>query len=122
MRLEGAGEADMSPSDHRPVPTRTEDGSYFVTWTFRIAIAVPRGSSGTGQTRQQAPEESSSRGPSSVCLKAESCYHVELKLPGQAETASVDLITFGLVAKILEDDKFKVTAPVQVWVWPLRRE
>lgn len=42
-------------------------------------------------------------------MKAESCYHVEVTLPADAEPAGVDLIAFGAVAKILKDDKFEVT-------------
>lgn len=55
-------------------------------------------------------------------MRAERSYHVELKLPGGAETASVDLIVFGPVAKVLKGDKSKVTAPVRVWAWPLQHE
>lgn len=47
--LERDSEADLLASDHGPVPTHTEDGSYFVTWTFQMAMAVPRSSSGTSR-------------------------------------------------------------------------
>lgn len=47
--LERDSEADLGASDHGPVSTHTEDSSYFVTWTFQIAMAVPRSSSGTGR-------------------------------------------------------------------------
>lgn len=58
----------------------------------------------------KAPGKSKANVSTSVCVKAERCYHVELKLPGDAETVSVDLLVFGLVAKILKDDKFEVSA------------
>lgn len=57
----------------------------------------------------KAPEKSKENVSASVCVKAERCYHVEVKLPGDAETVSVDLVVFGPVAKILKDDKFEVS-------------
>lgn len=58
---------------------------------------------------KESPEKPSKKVPTCVCVKAESCYHVEVKLPADAETAGVDLIVFGTVAKILKDDEFEVT-------------
>lgn len=57
----------------------------------------------------EAPEKSKEKPLASACLKAESCYHIEVKLPGDTETASVDLIMFDIVAKLLTDEKLKVT-------------
>lgn len=42
-------------------------------------------------------------------LKAQSCFHIEYEFPGDTETVNVDLIVFGLVAKLYREDKFKVT-------------
>eukprot|EP00066_Takifugu_rubripes_P026113 XP_011615379.1 PREDICTED: uncharacterized protein FLJ43738-like [Takifugu rubripes] len=71
-------------------------------------MAVPRSSSGKDAEFPKAPEKPTKKVPTSVCVKAESCYHVEVKLPADAETAGVDLIAFGAVAKILKDDKFEI--------------
>ncbi|XP_029683379.1 uncharacterized protein FLJ43738 isoform X2 [Takifugu rubripes] len=73
-----------------------------------MAMAVPRSSSGKDAEFPKAPEKPTKKVPTSVCVKAESCYHVEVKLPADAETAGVDLIAFGAVAKILKDDKFEI--------------
>lgn len=58
----------------------------------------------------EAPEKTEKASSIFVkALKVESCYHLEFELPGYAETVNVDLIMFGLVAKIFKDDEFKVT-------------
>lgn len=50
-------------------------------------------------------------------LKAQSCYHIEYELPGDAETVIVDLILFGPVAKMYKEDEFKVT---MIWCMCVR--
>lgn len=41
--------------------------------------------------------------------KAQSCFHIEYKLfPDDTETAKVDLVVFGPVAKMFREDEFKV--------------
>lgn len=55
----------------------------------------------------KAPEKSKEKLSTSV--KAESCHHVEVKLPGDAGSASVDLLVFGVVAKLLRGDKLEVS-------------
>lgn len=49
--LDGDSEAGLGAPDHGPASTHTDDGSYYVTWTFQMAMSVPRSSSGTGRRR-----------------------------------------------------------------------
>ncbi|KAM7402728.1 hypothetical protein PAMP_017942 [Pampus punctatissimus] len=93
------------------VTTYTDDGSYVVTWTVYIALAVPRGEEADIQAAAEKTKKT--KKDSSTVLakahKAQGCYHIEYKLlPGDTEMVKVDLVMFGPVAKIYKEDEFKI--------------
>lgn len=66
-------------------------------------VCVPEAAEKAGKTKQVSTTTVGK------ALKAQSCFHIEYELPGETETVNVDLIVFGLVAKLYREDKFKVT-------------
>lgn len=48
--------------------------------------------------------------------KAQSCYHIEYKLPGDTEAVKIDLVVFGPVAKMYEGNEFKVNVTSYICV------
>ncbi|XP_037346559.2 uncharacterized protein FLJ43738 isoform X2 [Pungitius pungitius] len=94
----GLEQRSGSPED---ITAHADDMAYYVTWTVCIALAVPRG------------EDIEAPGKTEKTNKAQSWYHIEYKLlPCDTETVKVDLLVFGPLAKLYNEDEFKV---VRTW-------
>lgn len=117
-------EVDVQPSDGR---------SYQVPWTVYTALALPSGKLSTNNCAPcenllgeknnlcvflQAEEPPVNDIPENIdklrrrsfkAMRAQSSYHIEYQLPGDENTANLDLIVYGPLAKLYRGDDFKVT-------------
>ncbi|TKS71208.1 hypothetical protein D9C73_005342 [Collichthys lucidus] len=86
-----------------------DDSSYYITWTVDIALAVPGGEE--ADVPKASKKANKTQKDLSTLLvkthKAQSCYHIEYKLPGDTKTVKVDIVVFGPVVKMYTEDKFK---------------
>ncbi|XP_047438262.1 uncharacterized protein cfap92 [Mugil cephalus] len=93
------------------ITAQTDDGSYYVTWSVYIALAIPQGedvdASETPEKGMKANKDSTTG--SMKAHKAQSSFHIEYKLlPDDTETAKVDVVVFGPVAKMYKADECKI--------------
>ncbi|CAB1315729.1 unnamed protein product [Coregonus sp. 'balchen'] len=103
--------------------TNSKDGSHVVKWTVSIVIAIPKGEEPCPVAGPVVLVEKPKRVLSSgvVAPKAQTYYHIEYNLlPGDQDPVKVDLVMFGLAAKIYMENETKVLKPWhegdQVWL------
>ncbi|XP_029287755.1 uncharacterized protein FLJ43738 isoform X2 [Cottoperca gobio] len=125
-------ETDMLSMEHglenrsgstEDITTRTDDSSYYITWTVNIVLAVPR-EEDVDVTEAPENAKKTKKDSSTVPVKAhkaQSFYHIEYKLlPGDTETVKVDLVVFGPLAKVYKEDEIKILRTWhegdQIWV------
>ncbi|XP_046730550.1 uncharacterized protein cfap92 isoform X1 [Silurus meridionalis] len=90
---------------------RNADSSYTVTCTVSMVLAVPRGY----EDDPVIDAEKKNKGKKSIieAPKAQAHYHIEYNLlPVEHEPVKVDMVMYGLVAKVYMDNETKV---VKAW-------
>ncbi|XP_075995967.1 uncharacterized protein cfap92 [Genypterus blacodes] len=101
----GAAESPAISGDPPEAITATprDDGSYDVTWTVHIALAVPR-------VKEDVPaaDAKERKNVQSDVVKPLGCYHVEYNLPRGTAAVKVDLIVYAAIAKLYKEDEMKV--------------
>ncbi|XP_045070412.1 uncharacterized protein LOC121578751 [Coregonus clupeaformis] len=118
----------INTTDSKDMPddltsTNSKDGSHVVKWTVSIVIAIPKGEEPCPVAEPIVLVEKPKRVLSSgvVAPKAQTYYHIEYNLlPGDQDPVKVDLVMFGLAAKIYMENETKVLKPWhegdQVWL------
>ncbi|XP_062320381.1 uncharacterized protein cfap92 [Osmerus eperlanus] len=113
----------LSNSHHDKSTQQVRDDSHNVTWKISIVIAIPK-----GEDEDHVAIEKEKKRPKKVLSsgvfeapKAQGYYHIEYNLlPDDPEPTKVDLVMFGLAAKIYIDNEAKVLKPWhegdQVWL------
>ncbi|XP_052357257.1 uncharacterized protein cfap92 [Oncorhynchus keta] len=117
-------------TDSKDIPddltsTNSKDGSHVVKWTVSIVIAIPKGEEPcpVGEVvlvEKKKPKRALSGGVVEA-PKAQTYYRIEYNmLPGDQDPVKVDLVMFGLAAKIYMENETKVLKPWlegdQVWL------
>uniref|UniRef100_A0A6Q2Y3U2 DUF4550 domain-containing protein n=1 Tax=Esox lucius TaxID=8010 RepID=A0A6Q2Y3U2_ESOLU len=100
-------------SKHLPdelASTNIQDGSHVVKWTVSIAIAIPKGEPVLLVEKAKKTHVQSSGVVEAP--KALGYYHIEYNLlPGNQEPTKVDLVMFGVAAKMYTESETKVLKP-----------
>ncbi|XP_036840276.1 uncharacterized protein cfap92 [Oncorhynchus mykiss] len=120
-------------TDSKDIPddltsTNSKDGSHVVKWTVSIVIAIPKGEEPCPVGEAMVLVEKAKKKPKRVLSggvveapKAQTYYRIEYNmLPGDQDPVKVDLVMFGLAAKIYMENETKVLKPWlegdQVWL------
>uniref|UniRef100_A0A8C7MMB0 Si:dkey-57n24.6 n=1 Tax=Oncorhynchus kisutch TaxID=8019 RepID=A0A8C7MMB0_ONCKI len=120
-------------TDSKDIPddltsTNSKDGSHVVKWTVSIVIAIPKGEEACPVGEAMVLVEKAKKKPKRVLSggvveapKAQTYYRIEYNmLPGDQDPVKVDLVMFGLAAKIYMENETKVLKPWlegdQVWL------
>ncbi|KAM9524963.1 uncharacterized protein FLJ43738 isoform 3-T3 [Salvelinus alpinus] len=120
-------------TDSKDIPddlssTNSKDGSHIVKWTVSIVIAIPKGEEPCPVGEAMVLVEKAKKKPKRVLSggvveapKAQTYYRIEYNmLPGDQDPVKVDLVMFGLAAKIYMENETKVLKPWlegdQVWL------
>ncbi|XP_060713808.1 uncharacterized protein cfap92 [Tachysurus vachellii] len=111
---------DTEPEPTGPCPQITDsylecnaDSSYTVTCTVSMVLAVPKGYEDDPVLAENERQLRKSQSKSIIeAAKAQAYYHIEYKLlPDNSEPIKVDLVMFGLVAKVYMDNETKMLKP-----------
>ncbi|KAL2090739.1 hypothetical protein ACEWY4_013002 [Coilia grayii] len=108
-------EFDVEPTE--PISLSTGNGFCEVSMTVNIALAIPNAQDDDSVTGMEKTKKKSKKSAPNTVVeapKAQGYYHIEYNLlPHDHEPTKVDLVTFGLAAKLYKGNKSKVLKP---WV------
>ncbi|KAG5274796.1 hypothetical protein AALO_G00140210 [Alosa alosa] len=109
-------ESDIEPPESISLGLSTEDGLCCeVTLNVNIALAIPNAEDDDSVTAVEKTKKKCKKSVPNTVIeapKAQSYYHIEYNLlPHDPEPTKVDLVMFGLAAKLYKGNKSKVLKP-----------
>ncbi|XP_010292267.1 PREDICTED: uncharacterized protein FLJ43738 [Phaethon lepturus] len=117
--LEGGGHLTPEGESSRLLTSEKSwvelDGSHTVTCTFTVSLAVPVLPTGQKQKKSNPPGRRGTRiqvDESGAIPRMQRCYHVEyFLLPADLVPRKLDLVVFGVVAKLFTESDSKAITP-----------